>query len=70
MLDEIINNPELDQYLSTFKKGKIIFLEGDPSQDLYILVSGQLDILKGNKKIFSAFICEDLHPKSKFFYNI
>ena len=52
MLDEIINNPELDQYLSTFEKGKTLFLEGDPSQDLYILVSGQLDILKGNKKIF------------------
>ncbi|MBW1840127.1 MAG: cyclic nucleotide-binding domain-containing protein, partial [Deltaproteobacteria bacterium] len=51
MLEEIINNPALDQYLTTFEKGKTIFLEGDPSQDLYILVSGQLDVLKGNKTL-------------------
>jgi len=51
MLEEIINNPALAQYLTTFQKGKTIFLEGDPSQDLYILVSGELDVLKGNKKI-------------------
>jgi PAS domain S-box-containing protein len=49
MLEEIINNPALDQYLTTFEKGKTIFLEGDPSQDLYILVSGQLDVLKGTQ---------------------
>lgn len=51
MLEEIINNPSLNHYLTTFEKGKTIFLEGDPSQDLYILVSGQLDVLKGNKEL-------------------
>jgi len=51
MLDQIINNPDLDKYLSTFETGQIIFLENDDSQDLYILVSGELDVLKGNKKI-------------------
>ena len=51
MLEEIISNPELGHYLTTFEKGTTIFLEGDPSQDLYILVSGQLDVLKGNQKI-------------------
>ena len=45
MLDEIINNPNLDKYLTTIETGRTIFL------DLYILVSGELDILKGNKKI-------------------
>ena len=35
----------------TFKAGQVLFLEGDDSQDLYILVSGHLDILKGTKKI-------------------
>lgn len=51
MLDQIINNPDLDKYLSIFETGQIIFLENDDSQDLYILVSGELDVLKGNKKI-------------------
>ena len=51
MLDEILNNPELLQYHTTFKPGQIIFLEGDDSQDLYILESGRIDIFKGDKKI-------------------
>ncbi len=51
MLDEIIKNQDLGRYLTTYETGQIIFLEGDESQDLYILVSGQLDILKGNIKI-------------------
>ena len=51
MLEEIINNPDLQKFIATFETGQSIFLEGDDSQDLYILVSGHLDILKGNKKI-------------------
>ncbi len=51
MLEEILTNPALSHYLVTFGEGAAIFLEGDPSQDLYILVSGQLDVLKGKKKI-------------------
>jgi PAS domain S-box-containing protein len=51
MLEEIIANPAVGHYLVTFGKGTAIFLEGDPSQDLYILVSGQLDVLKGKKGI-------------------
>ena len=51
MLAEIIDNPDLDKYIKEFAAGHIIFLEGDASQDLYILVSGRLAILKGNKKI-------------------
>ena len=50
MLDEVINDPDLEKYISTFQAGETIFLEGDHSQDLYILVSGELDILKGKKK--------------------
>ena len=51
MLDDIINNPGLEKHLTSYKRGQIILLEGDDSQDLYILVSGKLEILKGNKKI-------------------
>jgi len=51
MLSEIVNNPDLKKYLVSFDTGRIMFLEGEDSQDLYVLVSGELDILKGNKKI-------------------
>jgi PAS domain S-box-containing protein len=50
-IDEIISNPDLAKYLTTFTSGQTIFLEGDDSQDLYILVSGQIEIFKGDKKI-------------------
>ena len=51
MLEKIINNPELLQYMVSFEAGQIIFTEGDESEDLFILISGELEILKGNKKI-------------------
>jgi PAS domain S-box-containing protein len=50
-IEEIINNPDLAKYLITFTSGQTIFLEGDDSQDLYILVSGQIEIFKGDMKI-------------------
>ena len=50
-IDEIISNPDLAKYLITFTAGQTIFLEGDDSQDLYILVAGQVEIFKGDKKI-------------------
>lgn len=59
MLDKIINNPDLEKYMISFESDQIIFLEGDDSQDLYILVSGQLDILKGIEVAFQ--ISEDSH---------
>ena len=50
-IDEIISNPDLAKYLITFRSGETIFLEGDDSQDLYILVTGQVEIFKGDMKI-------------------
>jgi PAS domain S-box-containing protein len=51
MLDEIIHNKDLQKYLKTYQKGDTLFMEGDGSQDLYFLVSGHLEVLKGDKKI-------------------
>lgn len=51
MLEEITKNPDLARYMTTFREGEVLFLEGDDSQDLYILVSGKVDILKGDIKI-------------------
>jgi PAS domain S-box-containing protein len=51
MLEKIINSSNLDEYRTAFQPGQIIFLEGDDSQDLYIMVSGSVGISKGDKKI-------------------
>ena len=51
MLEEVIKNVKINRYITPFDEGKAIFLEGDDTQDLYILVSGQLNVFKGNIKI-------------------
>jgi len=51
MLEEVIKNVKVNRYITPFEEGKAIFLEGDDSQDLFILVSGQLNVFKGNIKI-------------------
>ena len=52
MLDEITNNESLrNRYLKTFHAGDVLFLEGDDSQDLYVLISGHLEVFKGDKKL-------------------
>ncbi len=51
MLEEVIENVRVNRYITPFEEGKAIFLEGDDSQDLYILISGQLNVFKGNTKI-------------------
>jgi len=52
MLDNVIKDQGLNKYLASFDPGRTILVEGDNSQDMYILVSGQLDVLKGDKKIW------------------
>ncbi len=51
MLEEVIKNVKVNRYITPFEEGKAIFLENDDSQDLFILVSGQLNVFKGNTKI-------------------
>jgi PAS domain S-box-containing protein len=51
MLDQIANNPNLAKYVVKFQKGQNVFLEGDQTQEMYVLVSGKVDILKGDQVI-------------------
>ena len=50
-MQNLINNPALDQYLETYNEGGAVFLEGDASKDLFILVTGSLKLLKNKKQI-------------------
>lgn len=51
MLEKINQSPFLKSHLETYAPRQPLFLEGDESQDVYMLVSGTLEILKGNTKI-------------------
>jgi PAS domain S-box-containing protein len=51
MLSSVIDNLKLDKYVVAFETGQTVFLEGDDSQDLYIVVEGKAGILKGTKRI-------------------
>lgn len=48
---EIFNKPELEKCAEDFKAGETLFLEGDDSTDMYVLVSGRLEIYKDDKLI-------------------
>ena len=51
MLDELIHNQHVEKYMTIYERGEYLFLEGDDSQDLYVLVSGHVEIIKGDKKL-------------------
>ena len=51
MIEAYESDPRLERYLILFHQGQTIFLEGDESQDLYVLVEGGLDVLKGDQVI-------------------
>ncbi len=51
MLDQILGNPDFADKVERFEPGQAVFLEGDASGDVFMLVSGVLDVLKGRKKI-------------------
>ncbi len=51
MFEELLNNKDFAKYLKTFSRGDYVFLEGDETQDLYVLISGHVEIIKGTQKI-------------------
>lgn len=51
MIEAYESDPRLERYLIFFHQGQTLFLEGEESQDLYVLVEGELDVLKGDQVI-------------------
>lgn len=50
-MESIVNNPQMQKYRQSFEPGQIIFWEGDNTRDLHILISGEMNVLKGDKVI-------------------
>lgn len=65
--DDLVSNPDLAKYRITFAPGQTIFLEGDVSQDLYILLSGQVEFFTGNKKIRDIAAAGSVFGEVSFF---
>ncbi len=51
MIEALREDPRLSRYLISFQQGQNLFLEGEESQDLYVLMDGELDVLKGEQVI-------------------
>jgi PAS domain S-box-containing protein len=50
-MQDIINTSDFQKYARTLQPGEILFLQGDNSQDMHILISGELEVFKDDKKI-------------------
>jgi PAS domain S-box-containing protein len=51
MLDNTMDNRHLEEYACEFGPGDLLFSEGDDSNELYILRSGKLAVIKGQRTI-------------------
>lgn len=51
MLKGVIDHPDAQHYRKRFAEGRFLFREGDDSRDLFILVSGEMEVLKGTRVI-------------------
>lgn len=51
MIEDILNNPSVEEFLVDFERGETLCREGEDSQDLFILVDGHVEILKGLQPI-------------------
>lgn len=52
MLEDVLRDVEFSRYYHHhWHAGQTLFEEGEESQDLYLLISGSIDVLKGQQKI-------------------
>lgn len=66
MLDKLLNNSGLAKYQSEYRPRQTLFTEGDTSADLYILISGELEVLKGRTLINQIVIPGELFGEMSF----
>lgn len=58
-MSNTLTSKNLDS-VTYFKKGTVIFAEGMPSKNLYIIKSGEVRLLKNkNNKLYTLAICRD-----------
>lgn len=48
---DLVHNPAIREHIVTFKKGEVLCVEGAAAGELFILLSGTLELFKGTNKI-------------------
>jgi PAS domain S-box-containing protein len=51
LTQDLVQNPAIRDYVVSFRKGEILCVEGADTKDLFILLSGTLELFKGSNKI-------------------
>ncbi|MBW2348753.1 MAG: cyclic nucleotide-binding domain-containing protein [Deltaproteobacteria bacterium] len=50
-LEHLLRDEKAKGYLTTFRPGQVLCREGDYSQDLCVLISGKLEVFRGDRKV-------------------
>jgi PAS domain S-box-containing protein len=51
LIQDLVRNPAIQDYIVSFNKGEVLCVEGADTKDLFILLSGTLELFKGSNKI-------------------
>lgn len=65
-IKDIINDQSLSHFIETYAEGKSVFLEGDTSKDLFILIHGSLKLLKNKKQIGEIYQSGELFGEMSY----
>jgi len=65
-IKKLINDDSLSHYLETYSDGKSVFLEGDTSKDIFILIEGSLKLLKNKKQIGEIYQSGELFGEMSY----
>jgi PAS domain S-box-containing protein len=50
LTQELVRNPAIRDYIVSFRKSEVLCVEGADTKDLFILLSGKLELFKGSNK--------------------
>ena len=65
-IKKLINDDSLSHFLETYSDGKPVFLEGDTSKDIFILIEGSLKLLKNKKQIGEIYQSGELFGEMSY----
>nr|MBF0220666.1 cyclic nucleotide-binding domain-containing protein [Desulfobulbaceae bacterium] len=65
-IQQLINDQSLSHFLETYSESKPVFLEGDDSKDIFILIHGSLKLLKNKKQIGEIYRSGELFGEMSY----
>lgn len=65
-IQQLIKDQSLSPFLETYSESKPVFLEGDDSKDIFILIQGSLKLLKNKKQIGEIYQSGELFGEMSY----